>query len=187
MKKWIFFLILILAVAAGIVYYKKWRSNLIRKKIPELVFLKSDSLYRIAYDDVDVDEVDGEITIKNLQLRPDTTYKKANDTSLPRQLLQVSVPEVRITGVQTDNAILNQEILAGKIHLTKPVVTMFTNEQVTKKTNEDNDEATTTSKIYKVLLRGLEKIKVDTILIDNATYHICKWPKGDTLFTGNNI
>ncbi len=64
MKKLIFLLLLVLLIAAGLIYYKKWRSDFLHKKVPELVFLESDSLYRITYDAVDIDEVDGEIMIK---------------------------------------------------------------------------------------------------------------------------
>ena len=118
MKKLIVLLFIVLGIAAGIIYYKNWRHNLLTKKIPQLVFLKSDSLYRITYDDVDVDEIEGEIHIKNLQLKPDTTYKKPGDSTLPRDLLQVTVPEVHITGVKTDSAILNKQIIAARITLT---------------------------------------------------------------------
>jgi hypothetical protein len=185
MKKLIFLLVLVLLVAAGLIYYKNWRSNFLHKKIPELVFLKSDSLYRITYDSVDIDEVEGEIVIRNLQLFPDSTYKKTTDSSLPRNLLRVTVPEIYISGVQTDAAVLNKEVIASKIKLTRPVVTMFNNHHVAKDTN--NDPTPTTFKIYEILLRGLEKIKVDTILITDADYHICKWPNGDTVFSGSKI
>ena len=94
MKKLVLLLVIVLAIAAGIIYNKSWRTYLVRKKIPQLVFFKSDSLYRITYDDVDIDEMEGEIHIKNLQLKPDTTYRKPNDSTLPRDLLQVIVPEV---------------------------------------------------------------------------------------------
>lgn len=187
MKKLIFLLVLVLLIAAGLVYYKKWRSNFLHKKVPELVFLESDSLYRIVYDAVDVDEVDGEIMIKNLQLIPDSTYKKPTDSTLPRNLLRVTVPEVFITGVQTDAAVLDKEIIASKVKLTSPVVTMYNNKYGAKNNDNRNDTTATTDKIYKILLRGLQKIKVDTILITDADYHICHWPNGDTVFSGSKI
>ncbi|AEW02071.1 hypothetical protein A4D02_08635 [Niastella koreensis] len=185
MKKLIFLLILVLLAAGGLIYYKKWRSEFVHKKLPELVFLKSDSLYRITYDSVDIDEVEGEIVIRNLQLFPDSTYKKPTDSSLPRNLMRVTVPEVYISGAQTDAAVLNKEVIAAKIKLTHPVVTMFNNQHVEK--DKSNDPTPTTFKLYEILLRGLEKIKVDTILITDADYHICKWPNGDTLFSGSKI
>ncbi len=185
MKKLIFLLVLVLLVAGGLIYYKKWRSNFLQKKVPQLVFLKSDSLYRITYDSVYIDEVEGEIVIRNLQLFPDSTYKKSTDPTLPRNLLKITVPEIYISGVQTEAAVLNKEVIATKIKLTRPVVTMFNNQQVEKE--KENDPTPTTFKIYQILLRGLEKIKVDTILINDADYHICQWPKGDTVFSGLKI
>ncbi|WP_205511691.1 hypothetical protein [Longitalea arenae] len=183
MKKLFFLLILVLLVAGGIIYYRQWRKDFLLKKVPQLVFLKSDSLYRITYDHIDIDEVEGEIMIRNLQLIPDSTYKKPTDSTLPRNLLRVTVPEVYVSGVQTDAAVLNKEVIATRIRLTKPVVTMYNNRRGAKV----NDTTPTTDKIYKVLLRGLEKIKVDTILITDADYHICKWPGGDTVLSSKKI
>src|SRR5688572_18363842 len=183
MKKLFFLFILFLLVVAGVVYYKKWRNDFLRKDVPQLVFLESDSLYRITYDTIDIDEVDGEIVIRNLQLTPDSTFKKPNDSTLPKNLLQVTVPEIIITGVQTDAAVLDKEVIASTIKLTRPVVTMFTNRQAVK----ESDSTQTTDKIYKILLRGLEKISVDTILITDADYHICQWPNGDTIFSSSKI
>lgn len=187
MKKLIFLLVLVLLIATGLVYYKKWRNDFLHKKVPELVFLESDSLYRITYDAVDIDEVDGEIMIKNLQLIPDSTYKNPTDSTLPRNLLRVTVPEVYITGVQTDAAVIDKEVIASKIKLTSPVVTMFNNRRSAKDNNNSTDNTPTTDKIYKILLRGLQKIKVDTIIITDADYHICQWPNGDTVFSGSKI
>lgn len=187
MKKLIVLLVLVLLVVAGLVYYKKWRNNMLHKKLPELVFLKSDSLYRITYDAVDVDEVAGEILIKNLQLIPDSTYKKPTDSTLPHNLIKVTVPEVHITGVQTDAAVIDKQILASKVKLTSPVVTMYNNKRGAKANDNQNDTTPTTDKLYQVLLRGLDKIKVDTILITDANYHICQWADGDTIFSGSKI
>jgi hypothetical protein len=185
MKKRLFFLICILLVVAGYVLYKDWRHDLLRKKIPNLVFLKSDSLYRITYGDLYVDEIEGEIIIKNLQLSPDTTYKKATDSTLPRNLLRVTVPELHVSGVKTDAALLTREVNARKITLSQPVVTMYTNKGAPK--IQKKDSSSTVHEIYKVLLRGLQKINVDTIKITGADYHICKWPAGDTFFSSKTI
>lgn len=187
MKKLIFLLVLVLLIAAGLIYYKKWRSDFLHKKVPELVFLESDSLYHITYDAVDIDEVDGEIMIKNLQLIPDSSFKKSTDSTLPRNLLRVTVPEVYITGVQTDAAVIDKEVIASKVKLTSPVVTMYNNKRGAKNNDNGNDTIATTDKIYKILLRGLQKIKVDTILITDADYHICNWLNGDTIFSGSKI
>jgi hypothetical protein len=191
MKKiYIVTLAFILVAVGGFIYYKNWRRDFIRKEIPNLVFLKSDSLYRITYDSVYIDEVAGEIIIQNLLLQPDSTYRKASDSTLPKNLLQVSVPELHVTGVRTDAALLDKEITAGRITLKQPVVTMFNtgNDAAEQEQNADSASGTSTRyDIYRILLRGLEQISVDTIIITGADYHICKWEKEDTVFSGRNI
>jgi hypothetical protein len=190
MKKRIIIIVaLILVGVAAFLYYKNWRRQFLNKDLPNLVFLKSDSVYRISYDDLYVNEVAGEIRIKNLQLQPDTTYRKSTDSSLPKNLLRVSVPELHVTGVRTDMALLNKEINAARITISNPVVTMFNTKPDPK--NEEgysgNDSGATTSSIYQILLRGLQRIRVDTISISGADYHICKWRSSDTSFSGNGI
>ena len=61
---------------------------------------------------------------------------------------------------------------------------MFNNRKAVK----ESDTTQTTDKIYKILLRGLEKISVGfTIIITDADYHICQWPDGDTTFSSSKI
>jgi WD40 repeat protein len=60
---------------------------------------------------------------------------------------------------------------------------MFSNHHGAK----SKDVTPTKDKIYQVLLRGLDRINVDTIMITEADYHMCRWPPGDTLFSGSTI
>jgi hypothetical protein len=176
--------VLFVIIAGGLYYYKKWRHDFVRHKVPELVFLKSDSLYRITYDSVDIDEIAGEITINNLHLQPDTTYKRISNGNLPTNLLEVKVEQLRITGLKTDKALLNKEIIADKVKLSRPIVTIFKNElgPATPKTKK-----TAVNEVYKAVLRQLEHIGIDTILISNADYRVCNWSKEDTFLAAKSI
>lgn len=182
MKKLLILLILVLVLVAGFFIYKDWRRDFIRKQVPHLVFLESDSLYKISYGDIYIDEINGELIVKELRFTPDSTYKKPGDSSLPLTLLDVYVPELHISGIQTDAAILNKEIIARKIQLSQPVVTMYTNAR-TDSTVKKEVKGLNTQDLYKVILRKLDKIAVDTILIDGANYAIAKYSKPkDTSF-----
>jgi hypothetical protein len=178
-------LVFALVITTGIVIYFNWRHNFLRHELPNLVFLKSDSLYKISYDDIYIDEVGGEVKIKNLRLVPDTTYKKTGDSTLPRQLLNVLVPELHITGVKTDQALLNSEIVAGRIELTDAQVVMYSNPRLndTAKRNQKLDA----DDIYRAVLRSLERITVDTIILKNASYSIVGWITKDTALSAPSI
>jgi hypothetical protein len=185
MKKFLILLALASLITAGVfLYYKYWRSNFLRSGIPELVFLESDSLYRITYKNIQIDEINGEIKITGLQLIPDTTYKKTSDSTLPYHLLQVTVPELHITGIHTTEALLNKEIIAGKVLINNPVVTMYKNQYGTR---IKRAEKASTHDLYKIILRSLDRIQVDTIYITGANYQICGWNSTDTAFAGSSI
>src|SRR5215831_6663560 len=173
-----------IVIVAGLYFYKKWRHDFLRHRVPELVFLKSDSLYRITYDSVDVDEIAGEITINNLHLRPDTTYKNISNGTLPAKLLEVTVAQLRISGLKTDRALLDKEIVAGKVKLTRPIVTMF---KVDSDSHPVKTKKIVVSEVYRAILRQLQLISIDTLLITNADYRICSWPGKDTSLVSTMI
>lgn len=186
MKKILVFAsILVVIVVAGAVWYFKWRHNFIRQQLPQLVFLKSDSLYQISYGDVYIDEINGEISIDNLVLRPDTTHKKEAGDILPNSLLEVSIPRLHMTGLHTDQAVLNEEVIARKLQLSRPEVTLYRNNKKEKKDKKNGDFST--HEIYKAILRNLLRIKIDSILIDSAKYHMVNWRSRDTILSGSQV
>ena len=114
--------IFVIVVVAGAIIYFNWRHNFIRREVPKLVFLKSDSLYNITYDNVYIDELNGEISIDNILLKPDTTYKRDIDDELPHTMLEVSIPHLHLTGLHTEQAMLNEQLIARKLKLSRPIV-----------------------------------------------------------------
>jgi hypothetical protein len=184
MKKLLILLVLVLLVAGGILYYKNWRGYFLHKRLPELVFLQSDSLYRITYSNIDIDEINGEIKISNIELIPDTTYKKISDSTLPRNLFRVTVPELYISNLRTKEALLNQEIVAGKLLITNPSVTLYKNYYGARPERPENVSA---ADVNRLILRSLQRIQVDTISITGANYYVSDWAEHDTSFAGATI
>jgi hypothetical protein len=178
-------LVCVVVAATGIYFYITWRHNFLRNELPKMVFLQSDSLYKITYDDLYIDEIGGEVRIINLRLTPDTTWKKPGDSTLPRQLLDVVVPELHITGVKTDEALLNKNIMARKIELTKPRLIMYDNTR--DKDPVKRNEKLHTRDIYRAVLRSLQQINVDTILLTDASYSIVGWIDRDTVLSTSSI
>lgn len=183
----IFSSILVVLVVAGAIYYFNWRHNFIRKEVPQLVFLKSDSLYNISYGDVYIDEINGEVSIDNIVLRPDTTHRKEPGKKLPKKMIEVSIPRLHITGIHTDQAVLNEEMIAHKLQLSRPILTLYDNDGDEKKEKKVKSDSSSAPDLYRAILRNLIRIKIDTILIDTAHYNMVRWKTGDTVLTGTNV
>src|SRR5688572_21549797 len=152
----IFSIIIIIALVAGAFYYFKWRHDFIRNQVPQLVFLKSDSLYSISYGDVYIDEVGGEVKISNLHLKPDSTFKQDPGDKIPRVLLEVFIPVLHLKGLLTDQAMMNEEVIARKLLLSNPVVTLYNNKDIER----EKGSGFSTQGLYKAILRNLLRIKI---------------------------
>lgn len=182
----IFSTILVILVVAGAVIYFNWRHNFIRNEVPQLVFLKSDSLYTISYGDVYIDEINGEVRIDNILLKPDTTHKTDKDDILPRVMLEVFIPRLHMTGLHTEQAMLNEELIARKLELTRPVLTLYRNYEDKEQVKKDKDEAGPAD-LYRAILRNLLRIKIDSVLIDSGRYSMVQWVGRDTVLTGSPV
>lgn len=176
--------ILVVVITAGVIIYFKWRTDFVKNQVPELVYLKSDSLYKISYSSVSIDEINGEVIIEDLYLRPDTLFKKSTNDNLPRTLLEVYIPLLQLSGLKSEEAMVNEQVIARKLFLDNPMVTLYTNKQSGKKKGE---EVFTARDTYKAILRNLIRIKIDTIIIDRARYNMVRWQSRDTLLTGSPV
>lgn len=186
MKKILIFTsILIVLLVGGAIFYFNWRHNFLRRDLPQLVFLKSDSLYSISYGDVYIDELNGEIIIEKLLLRPDSTHTTEPGEGLPRTMLEVYVPRMHMTGLHTDKAMMNEEVIARKLELTQPIVTLYRNKN--KEQAESTSGVVSSHDIYKAILRNLLRIKIDSLLIDRGRYHMVNWRSRDTILTCSSV
>lgn len=175
--------ILVVVLVGGAFLYFKWRHDFIRNQVPQLVFLKSDSLYTISYGDVYIDEIGGEVKISNLLLKPDSAFQREPGDKIPRVLLEVFIPVLHIKGLVTEQAMLNEEVIAHKLQLSNPVVTLYNNQSP----DREKGSGFNTHGLYRAILRNLLRIKIDSIQIENARYNMVHWKSRDTILAGSPV
>ena len=126
---------------------------------------KSDGLYKIIYDSLEMDEIAGDLFIFNMNL----SYDSARYMDLvgmgkePSILLNIYIPEINVSGVETPRALINNEIVGRKLEIKNPVINIiYTN------SNDDSGRVVPTKEIYGQILSGLDLIRADTVLITLA-------------------
>ncbi|MGN6490445.1 MAG: hypothetical protein ACTHLE_00505 [Agriterribacter sp.] len=160
---------ILLVLAAGItltiVYWNAIKKGFIRNKVKSTVYEKSNKLYNIHYDDMELDEVTGYLSITNMSLLYDSTQYKAlqQQKEEPPILFHIEIPSITVTGVKTPQALLNNEIAGSKLHINKPVIDIL----YTRK-GEDSSKSVPTNEVYRQILGELKQIKIDTVLITGA-------------------
>ena len=110
-------LILVIAVTLAIVYWNAIKKQLIRDQVKSKVREKTERLYNIHYDNMELNEVGGNLSISNLTLQYDSArylvMKEKKDE--PPMLFRIEIPSITVTGIQTPKALLTQEIVGGKL------------------------------------------------------------------------
>ncbi|HTN05916.1 hypothetical protein [Agriterribacter sp.] len=158
-------LVIVAAAALAIVYWNAIKDQLIHDQVKLRVKEKTDRLYRIHYNNMELDEVSGNLSISDLSLQYDSVrYLKMKEKKLaPPVLFKIQIPYISVTGIQTPKALLTSEITGSKIQITYPVIEIFYTQE-----GKDSARAVPPGEIYKQILGGLEKIRIDTILIVGA-------------------
>ncbi|HRO44316.1 hypothetical protein [Agriterribacter sp.] len=161
----VIFLLVVVAATLAIVYWNAIKEQLIRNQVRLKVREKTDRLYHIHYNNMELDEVGGNLSVSGLSLQYDSArYLKMKETrSAPAVLFKIEIPSISVTGIQTPRALLTREITGSKIQISYPVIEMlYTHE------GKDSARAVPQEEVYKQILGGLEKIKIDTLLIIGA-------------------
>ena len=158
-------LMLAILVTLAIAYWNAIKKQLIRDQVKQKVKEKTERLYNIHYDNMELDEVGGNLSISNLSLQYDSAryvvMKEEKDA--PPMLFRVEIPSVIVTGIQTPKALLTQEIVGGKLQITRPVIEiLYTHSGKNARRRVPQEE------VYKQILGELERIKIDTLLIVGA-------------------
>ena len=166
-------LVLILAaVAGGIFYWSVYKKRIIRSTLEDTLRRKSKGLYKVTYDDLKLDEVSGFLKVTNLRLEYDSLrYAALEDLDLkPPTLLRINIPELLVTGVKTPQALLDNQIVGGKVQITDPVIEIYNTGA-----GKDSARSTPNKEVYETILGNLELIKLDTVLITGAHITSINW------------
>ncbi len=158
-------LIIVTAIAGGIVYWKVYRKQIIRNELENAISKKSQGLYSIHYDNLKLDEAAGNLAVSNMKLAYDSTkyvlLLKNNDA--PPTLLKITIPSLIVSGVKTPRALLSKEIVGKKLHIINPIIDIYYTHA-----GKDSARKIPTSEVYKQILGELSMIKIDTLEITGA-------------------
>ncbi len=143
-----------------------YKKQFLRSKVTEAVAGGSKGLYAIEFGKMDMDEVNGNLSVTDLRLEPDTLrYNGLEQTNkMPAIVAQLTIPSLKVSGVKTPKALLNKEIEGGKVLIENPQIELFFTNR-----GKDSLKRVPDKELYEQLLGNLSKIAIDTVSIVNAT------------------
>lgn len=161
----ILIMVILAVLAVGLSFWQIYKYRLIRRTLGSAVYRSTDGLYRIRYDSLRLDEVNGNLRVVHLQIIPDTSlYRRMLTQGVhPPMLVQVDIPLLQVRGIRTPKAMLNKEIIGSSIVIHDPVLTLYSGGKGPDSVKGPQGPW------YAQLLGSLHLISVDTVSIDNAT------------------
>lgn len=165
----IFFGIIIglLGISAGAVaYWSFYRKQIVRNKLEDAVREKSKGLYEVHYDELTMDEVAGDLVVTNFSLQYNNAKYEALQAngSAPPTLLKIHIPSIIVSGVKTPRALLSKEIVGKNLQIINPVIDI-----IYTYSGRDSARNVPTKEVYEQILGNLNLIKIDTLMISNAS------------------
>jgi hypothetical protein len=155
-------------IAALLLFYKQKKRDFLDTGVQKLVQKKSDGLYKISYDSISVDEVGGDLFIKNLYIKGDTARQmqmvRSGDSNAQKVVLDIYIPLLHVVDFKTAAALLSKQIVCSRIILNEPKATAYFFPGYGKQ----QDEGTQRKELYKQILGDLKLIQADSVSINNA-------------------
>lgn len=158
-------LVILTAGVFGVWYWNVNKKSIIRDELEKAIREKSQGLYKIEYSNLELDEINGNLSVSSFNLRYDSIkYMQLRDENkAPFILLNISIPEIRVSGVKTPRALLQSEITGRHVLLSRPIIEiLYTN------TGKDSSHNVPNEEVYKQILGKLNFIRLDSVVISHA-------------------
>jgi hypothetical protein len=158
----------LIVLVSGFFFWRNYKYKLVNRKLDKLITGKSKGLYQLAYQNLVIDEVLGNISAENVEMTPDSlVYQTLVDqNTAPGSLFFIKIPKLIITGVIAPKVLLNKEISAHIIKIENASINIRLNNG--NKSNESGFNSAIRSDLYRVILGKLNSIKTDSIVLENA-------------------
>jgi hypothetical protein len=179
-------LLIALLTAGGYFFYSYKKHDFLKNDLPKLAQSKTDSLYKISYDSIAVDEVAGNLFIKNLHIVGDTLRQieliRKGDTNAAKAVLDIYIPLLQVAEFKTARALLAKQLQCRYIVINSPKVSVYFFPGV----KESEDEDIQKKQLYKQLLGSLKLIEADSISVTNGQVNAYDYFTKDPKFSSTN-
>lgn len=168
--KWIIgvtMVLIVIATAAGWYLARHWKP-LLDARLKQSVLHASDSLYRVDYDDIRLNILTGNISLRNVSLQPDSMiYARLKSNRMaPDNRLEIDVTHVRIRRFNVGKALFFNKLDIGEIRIDTPRVTLINEYQFYNDTVPAAGRETSELDV----LSPFNSIKVDQVDLSNIYF-----------------
>ncbi|SEM83387.1 hypothetical protein SAMN05216436_10869 [bacterium A37T11] len=175
--KWFAGILIIIVIAAfcGLWYLSNHWKPLLSEKLDETVTKSTDSLYRIAYDKINLNVLSGNASLINFKLIPDTNvYKRLKKIgTAPDNIYDISVASLDIKNFHPRRLLTGMRLNIDEIIIDRPTIAIYNEYQGRPDTAKLKDSRN----IYQRISSILNEISIGAIKFEGIAFTFIKKSK----------
>jgi hypothetical protein len=181
-KFYIIISIAALFVLVGYLFYKSKKDDFLQHGLKNVVKEKTNYIYNVNYDLISVDEVGGDLFIKNIYIKGDTARQRQlvnnKDTNAAAVILDIYIPMLRVVDFKTARALLSKQLECKRVIISNPQVHLylFPGQQKPSDARKKQEE------LYKQILGNFKLIKADSVSVLNSQFIVSDFFTKDIKF-----
>ena len=183
--KWVIGVLVFLFVAAtaGTWYLSRHWKPLLDQQIREAVVQSSDSLYRVSYDDLDLNLLTGNLLLSNFELVPDTAvYQRLKlAQTAPDNTYHIRVARLRVRHFHPWQAVMGRRLQIDELFFDQPSVHIRNEYQAYNDTVSVHESKT----LYQRISNVLKSVSIGDVLFNNIDFQFTKIT--DTVAQGTTL
>ncbi|MDB5245696.1 MAG: hypothetical protein JWQ40_90 [Segetibacter sp.] len=157
-----------IVIISGYVLYRVKKHAFLDHQLQTIVHNKTNQLYNLSYDSISVNEVDGDLYIRNLYVKGDTAKLlqmiKSGDTNASKMLLDIYIPLLKVVDFRTASALVAKQMECKQVLISDPQVTIYLFPGQAKARNAKAEQ----EELYKQILGNFKLIKAENVSVTNT-------------------
>jgi hypothetical protein len=182
--KRIVWIIIALVIGIAAFWWTTIKKKVVRDAVTKTVLKKTDSLYKITYDTSEIDELNGNVYLRNVQVKLDSSQwiKLVRKDSMPSVTIALVIDKITIKGLKELKLLNNSSLDVSSIVLENPV---FRIDKWTRK-KPGEEKLNDTLEIYKRLVGNFDFLRAKNIQIINGHFTLLDQLQKE-VFSANGI
>ncbi len=167
--------VLIILLGIGVYYSWNWKST-VKTRLTETIAKSTNGLYALKYDDIDLNILAGNLTLKNAELIPDSAVYRTLVAAeeAPNNRFHVKLSLLKITRLSIWNILVAKKINIKHISFDTAVVHVIHEQHLYNDSLHTRESKTLYDKIKDVF----KTVKVGKVTIDNINFKLSTIEKG---------
>ncbi|HEY9115871.1 MAG TPA: hypothetical protein VIN10_14325 [Bacteroidales bacterium] len=163
--------------------------NIIEKKINKAIVDKYQKQYHVTIDDISVNIISGNVTLKNLKIKPDTALlaRYESGTSSMSSIMDIEVPRFRLVGLSLTDAITKSIIDIKKLDFVDAKIKFYSGFKPVDTIPEIKDSVEKKFNLDSIQFSGIDGVFIEKIAVINAGFEIYNVKTNSKVIDANEI